>query len=289
MVRYSRCKLGFVTYPLLLLPVLLCSRNAHAQGADATPRAADQMQKEWALSRSSAEHREKPYLQSAAKFEQHPPVRKIDLEFAVEHDGVAAMRALLDRSDTAYTPEDLNSVLLLAVSRQSPEIVRMLLDRSADVNAADEYKRTALMIAASRNNQKILPLLLAEGARLSPTDAKGNTVIAYAASHDLAMKLLIKAGAQASRADLNTALIGAVRGENQFGVAYLLAHGADPNMRDNFLKCTTDMTSEQVRNHRGSRVVEMAKRNLAGAREAHDAQSIARCQRIVQLLQHKEH
>lgn len=65
-----------------------------------------------------------------------------------------------DRTDEKARIGDSDTPLLVAVKHAgNTEIVRLLLDRGADVNAKDEDGKTALMIAIERRRADIIRLL----------------------------------------------------------------------------------------------------------------------------------
>ncbi len=66
------------------------------------------------------------------------------------------------------------AIVAAAGSRaKNVEIVRMLLDAGADINATDTYQRTALHAAADAKAHEIVALLVERGASLTATDKNG--------------------------------------------------------------------------------------------------------------------
>ena len=59
--------------------------------------------------------------------------------------------------------------------RESAECVRLLLERGADVNAANDAGQTPLHIAAAQRGEEFIRVLVARGARLDVKDAQGHT------------------------------------------------------------------------------------------------------------------
>jgi hypothetical protein len=87
--------------------------------------------------------------------------------------------------------------LHLAVVRGEAQMVRLLLARGADVNAADVVGRTPLMVAVERESEPMLRELLAAGADPNATDANKETPLKLAAGNDAIVRLLKEAGAAA--------------------------------------------------------------------------------------------
>ncbi|KAK3945918.1 hypothetical protein QBC46DRAFT_403003 [Diplogelasinospora grovesii] len=92
--------------------------------------------------------------------------------------------------DCAYT------ALMFAAASGHEAIVRLLLEKGADIEAGSEL--TPLALAATHGQTNIVGLLLEQGAQLESTDIVfGQTPLAHAASegHDAVVKLLAERGA----------------------------------------------------------------------------------------------
>jgi uncharacterized protein len=120
--------------------------------------------------------------------------------------------------------------LIEAVREQNPAAVNALLDRGADVNAAEGDGTTALHWAAERDDAPMIELLLQAGA--SPTAANRFDVrpleLAANNGNRAAVELLLAAGADAnatSRAGQTPLMSAAATGRLE-AVEALLAHGA---------------------------------------------------------------
>ncbi len=151
--------------------------------------------------------------------------------------------ALVDRS----TQDERDELLLYSVSKIKQErvdLVRLLLDKGANVNQPTKYK-TALMYAASEGNAEIVKLLLDKGAQVNvQTDEGTALMMAVTGSNAATVRLLLDAGADVKaihRLGDQTLTMAARRGvdktkssEAEAGVEImqmLLAKGADPNAR----------------------------------------------------------
>jgi ankyrin repeat protein len=68
--------------------------------------------------------------------------------------------------DQKYYIYGRSSALILAACYSRSNIVKLLLDKGADVNLQDHLGYTALMLAAKNGNEDIIDLLLEKGALL---------------------------------------------------------------------------------------------------------------------------
>jgi|GEM_PF-1368397 len=93
------------------------------------------------------------------------------------------------------------SMLIAAVDYKNIEIVRLLLDKKADVNFRDGFNTTAIIYAASNGELEMVKLLLDFGADINDNDGKGNSVLSAAKESQEApliafVESKIKAGGQ---------------------------------------------------------------------------------------------
>ena len=164
------------------------------------------------------------------------------LLYAALHEGdVQKFASLVDRAGAKQRDE----VLLYAVSRDKEppvEIIRLLLDKGANVNQPSRYK-TALMHVASGGYIEIFRLFLARGAEVNvQTDEGTALMMAVVAGRTEIVKLLLAAGAdvKAVHRTGDQALMMAARQRSYRTPAVeptaeilemLLATGADPDAR----------------------------------------------------------
>lgn len=83
-------------------------------------------------------------------------------------------------------PRGLRRPLLLATKTGNTQVVEMLLEHSADVNAINEDGWTALFFAAQRGDSQLTRILLAHGGDPRKTDRSGLNALDY--SKDLVMR-----------------------------------------------------------------------------------------------------
>ncbi len=141
------------------------------------------------------------------------------------HDGVAP---LLPR-DT-YTP------LCWAVYSGDEAIVRLLLERGADVKAKDTAGRTALFWAADKGYEAVMRLLLERGADIDAKDSLCHRPLRRAADsgHVAIVRLLLERGADIDAKDIAgwTALLWAADQGHEVVVRLLLERGADVDAKE---------------------------------------------------------
>jgi serine/threonine-protein phosphatase 6 regulatory ankyrin repeat subunit B len=131
-------------------------------------------------------------------------------------------------------------LIYAAAYNNNPEVIALLLENGADVNAEKNKGTTALMHAASDNNPEIAALLLKSGANVNTEDDQGMTALMFAAAFNNnpeAVALLLENGANVNAGNNRgtTALMRAAArdGDNLEIIALLLINGADVNAVDN--------------------------------------------------------
>ena len=116
------------------------------------------------------------------------------LELASAWSYLPVIRALLDLGAKVGGPSGLNGPLVAAVQGHQLESARLLIERGANVNLADDEGRTPLMYAAVADfgDTRMVDLLLKAGARKDVRDAAGLTAADYARqfNHEEALALV---------------------------------------------------------------------------------------------------
>ncbi len=140
----------------------------------------------------------------------------------------AAPTAAASNDTVPIMPSD--SQIITAVNDNDPVELQKLIDAGGDVNAKDDYGKTALMLASSNGRTAIAELLIAADA-----DLKGALIYASSNGQTAIAELLIPAGADVNEKDDYgyTALILASRSGHTDFVIALIDAGADVNAKDN--------------------------------------------------------
>jgi uncharacterized protein len=131
--------------------------------------------------------------------------KPVDIVFnAAEQDDVESLRKELA---AGISPDIKNRserpVIVAAARKGSLGVVRLLVEKGADVNAADLTGQAALHAAAAGGHAKVLELLLDSGADLNLPDALGHSALFFAAEANSApaAKVLIDHGADPAAKD----------------------------------------------------------------------------------------
>ena len=111
-------------------------------------------------------------------------------------------------------------------------IVELLIDKSADVNAADHAGETPLHYAA---NGDIAAILLSAGANVNARDNKGRTALHRAArsGQPVVIGFLLASGAEVNATEWEYAWTPLHYASNKQSAALLISNGASISARDN--------------------------------------------------------
>jgi ankyrin repeat protein len=150
----------------------------------------------------------------------------------------AIVRLLLEKgADVEARANNRRTALIGAAGGGHEAVVRLLLEKGADVEARANDGRTALIGAAEGGHEAVLRLLLEKGANVEARDNDGWTALIEAAGggDEVVMQLLLEKGADVEARDNDgwTALFWAARGGHEAVVRLLLEKGADVEARDN--------------------------------------------------------
>ena len=174
----------------------------------------------------------------------------LPLNRAVADNDIAAVRRLLAEGQKV-NGKDKNynniSPLHVAVENGNVEIVKLLLDNGANVNARNESKLTPLMFIDSDATPDLIKVLLNAGAKVNARDESEEDVLLStidSISVDV-LNALIKGGADVRHADKSgvTAMMKAAENEDLEKVTALVLAGANVDERDENGESAWDKTS----------------------------------------------
>jgi Ankyrin repeats (3 copies)/Ankyrin repeat len=149
------------------------------------------------------------------------------LDEGIECGDVSAVKAALDRGANVdglpESEESEMSPLAGAAGEGKIEIVRLLLDRGADVNRVDGWG-TPLFAAALYDKVDVVELMIARGANVNDDGSGGSTALWHAALHGKAraVKVLLAHGANRNTCNPNSSLLEAVETDHLTEVAEIL-------------------------------------------------------------------
>ena len=134
------------------------------------------------------------------------------------------------------------TALMLAAQNRCVDIVRLLLDAGADVNAGASLVIGAqgnvasgispLSQAAASEDVSIVKLMIERGADIHALTGNGATVMAFATTNEIVQEFLDRGlDINARDKDGYTLLIRSAEGFHRPTVAFLLGHGADANAK----------------------------------------------------------
>ncbi|XP_013391240.1 ankyrin-1-like [Lingula anatina] len=130
--------------------------------------------------------------------------------------------------------EDGRTPLYWAAEEGHEDIVKLLLEHGTDPNITNEWGRTPLYWAAEEGHEDIVKLLLEHGTDPNITNESGRTPLCWAAEegHEDIVKLLLERGADPNITNKwgRTPLYWAAYEGHEDIVKLLLEHGADPNI-----------------------------------------------------------
>jgi ankyrin repeat protein len=159
-----------------------------------------------------------------------------DLIQAIRKNDLASLKSGLAKGAAVDTRDQRGTTLLMhAAAVGSPEAVKLLLDKGADVNARNELEATPLILAAGSVEKA--RMLVEKGAGVNAQSKLGRTPLIIAAGCDgcaPTVKLLLDKGADPNAKDKrgNIALVAAATADNMDSVKLLLAKGAGADVPD---------------------------------------------------------
>ncbi|AIF81039.1 hypothetical protein I862_02380 [endosymbiont of Acanthamoeba sp. UWC8] len=117
-----------------------------------------------------------------------------DLISSIKDANEEVAKQLLEQVGSTYSEYIKNKALRLAIQYNMAEIVNILINKGADINATDNRANTPLMFAAEGEDIKSVELLLSKGADINARNSDGNTALMLTVEVDIA-EFLIRKGA----------------------------------------------------------------------------------------------
>ncbi|ANB59930.1 ankyrin repeat domain-containing protein [Anoxybacteroides amylolyticum] len=146
------------------------------------------------------------------------------------------VKQMINKQTVKERDKDGNTPLHYAIDSGDIELVRLLVQHGADVNATNEAGTTPLMKAAQFGQTEIVKFLYAHGADINRTDDQGETALSKAVEGNqvATVQFLLQAGANVNIKTTigKTALMTAAEYGYDNLVSLLLRHGADVNVKD---------------------------------------------------------
>ena len=165
------------------------------------------------------------------------PLVDVPLVDAVRRGDTEAVRALLDGgADVDSATPDGATALLWAVHTDQPELVGLLLEAGADVEITNRYGVGPASLAAENGNAAILERLLGAGVYANQTLPGGETLLMTAAhtGEPETVRTLLAHGADPNIREMTrgqTALMWAAANDNAAAIHLLAEQGADVNAK----------------------------------------------------------
>jgi ankyrin repeat protein len=171
------------------------------------------------------------------------------LHWAAEGGHEAVVRLLVDRGADVNVKDKLGLTALYWAAKGGHEaVVRLLVDRRADVNLKDDDGPTALHQAAAGGHQAMVRLLVDRGADVNAKDYHGWTALYWAATqgHEVLVRLLIDGGADvnAKTKYIETALHNAAEGGHEAVARLLIDSRADVNAKTKYDQTALQLAAE---------------------------------------------
>ena len=156
---------------------------------------------------------------------------------------VRSNQTMKDMEERDIVTTDLLHSLIYESEEGNIDLIRLLIQRGADVNKKDDFGRTPIMYASYTGQTEVVRILLDNGAYVNEIDSQDITALMLASQGEQdntdTVKLLIDRRADVNMKDNtgNTALMFAIRGgANTEIVKMLLYNGADVNVQNEITK-----------------------------------------------------
>ena len=107
------------------------------------------------------------------------------------------VKLLVERSaDVNDKDREEVTILHYAIHSDNPELIKYLIEKGANVNAKNRFGETVLHYAVCRNNLELAKILVEKGADVNAKDKDGKTVLDYSSGNQKLVDWLKEHGAK---------------------------------------------------------------------------------------------
>jgi hypothetical protein len=143
-----------------------------------------------------------------------------DLMMAIREGDVSRVQRLLNAGTNVNASVDNISPLMQATHGGCHHIMRLLIERGADVNSANSVAETPLMLAAGHGDVMAFQMLLANGANPEARDVNGQTAMEIARRMAPGVAHVMQTDVQSHRANQARSGGGSSSGGRVAGTSY---------------------------------------------------------------------
>jgi ankyrin repeat protein len=169
-------------------------------------------------------------LEKGAKVNARDKSGNTALLLAARHRPRSVVEALLAHGAEINARNKKGETALSRAAEGNNDVLKLLLERGADIDAARDNGWTPLICAAAAPNATGVDMLLEAGANVNARSKTGQTALMFAAirGHMDMLEMLLLKGADVNVKDIhgNTALKNAKRSASRYAIEWLRAAGA---------------------------------------------------------------
>ncbi|KAI9794399.1 MAG: hypothetical protein M1816_005468 [Peltula sp. TS41687] len=177
------------------------------------------------------------YSSSISHYEKAYSRYNSDLAVAFYLGHEVSVTLLLEKTVQLDAQDQFSRTALMWAARNGYEVIaKLLLEKGAAPDHQDAWGRTSLSLAADNGHEAVVKLLLGQGVKVDSKSADGQTPLFWAAirGHKTVMRLLLEQGAEVDSKDRagRTPLFKAAWSNQETVVKLLLEKGAKMDIQD---------------------------------------------------------